>query len=302
MSATVAASAPVPRQGLRERIGESRRLQALIIGVPVFAWIFWWLGGSYAVLLVQSFFKVEGFFIVPKLNVDNYVEIATKGFYLTTLLKSFGIAAVTVVISTSLAFPVAYFLAYKVRTRRAFGYFLVIVPLWVSYLVRAYAWKVVLGEQGALNGVLTGLGIIHEPISFLLYSPVAVIIALTHIYTPFMILTIYAVLEQIPQSFTEAARDLGANGFRAFVGVTLPLAMPGIMAGGLFSFGLAAGDFVAPILVGGADGVMIANIIASQFGASNNWPLGAALAVCMLGLMVVVIRFASWFESRSLTT
>ena len=296
-----AVSGPVPRVSLSERVATSRRLQLLLVGGPVAAWILWWLGGAYFTLLIQSFWRTDGFHLVPDWNLDSYATIWAQGYFLGTLFKSFAIAGATVLFATMLAFPVAYFIAFKMTRYRSFGYVMVIVPLWVSYLVRAYAWKVILGEQGFLNGGLMALGIIHQPLSFLLYSPFAVILTLTHIYTPFMILTIYAVLEHIPPSYVEASRDLGAGGLRTFVRITLPLAMPGILAGGLFSFGLAAGDFVAPLLVGGPNAVMISNIIASQFGAANDWPLGAALAAVMLAMMIVVIRIASWVEARSLT-
>ena len=289
------------RFAVPDRLAGSRRLQLLVIGLPVCAWILWWLGGAYATLLIQSLWKTQGFGVVPIWNLDSYAKVLTQDYFLKTLGKSFLIAGVTVVLATALAFPVAYYITFKMTKRRSLGYVMVIVPLWVSYLVRAYAWKVILGEQGFLNTALMGLGIIQQPLSFLLYSPLAVILTLTHIYTPFMILTIYAVLEHIPQSYIEASRDLGAGGLRTFVRVTLPLAMPGILAGGLFSFGLAAGDFVAPLLVGGPEAVMISNIIASQFGAANDWPLGAALAATMLAAMIVVIRLASWVEAKSLT-
>ncbi len=290
-----------PRFAIPDRLAGSRRLQLLVIGLPVGAWILWWLGGAYATLLIQSLWKTQGFGVVPLWNLDSYEKILGQDYFLKTLGKSFLIAGVTVLLATALAFPVAYFITFKMTRRRSLGYVMVIVPLWVSYLVRAYAWKVILGDQGFLNTALMGMGIISHPLSFLLYSPIAVILTLTHIYTPFMILTIYAVLEHIPQSYIEASRDLGAGGLRTFVRVTLPLAMPGILAGGLFSFGLAAGDFVAPLLVGGPDAVMISNIIASQFGAANDWPLGAALAATMLAAMIVVIRLASWVEAKSLT-
>jgi len=289
------------RFGVPDRLAGSRRLQLAVIGLPVALWILWWLGGSYFTLLIQSFWVTDGFSVKPLWNLDSYIKIFSQDYFLKTLAKSFLIAGVTVLVATLLAFPVAYFITFKMTRRKSLGYVMVIVPLWVSYLVRAYAWKVILGEQGFLNTALMNVGLIHEPLTFLLYSPFAVILTLTHIYTPFMILTIYAVLEHIPAAYIEASRDLGAGGLRTFIRVTLPLAMPGILAGGLFSFGLAAGDFVAPLLVGGPDAVMISNIIASQFGAANDWPLGAALAAVMLAAMIVVIRLASWVEARSLT-
>jgi spermidine/putrescine transport system permease protein len=289
------------RLAVPDWLASRRRLQLVVIGLPVAAWILWWLGGSYFTLLIQSLWKTDGFSVKPVWNLDSYAKILSEDYFLKTLGKSFLIAGVTVLLATMLAFPVAYFITFKMTKRRSFGYVMVIVPLWVSYLVRAYAWKVILGEQGFLNTALMNLGLISHPLTFLLYSPFAVVLTLTHIYTPFMILTIYAVLEHIPPAYLEASRDLGAGGLRTFFRITLPLAMPGIVAGGLFSFGLAAGDFVAPLLVGGPDAVMISNIIASQFGAANDWPLGAALAAVMLLAMLGVIRVASWVEARSLT-
>src|SRR5437763_13034804 len=166
---------------------------------------------------------------------------------------------------------------------------MVIIPLWVSYLVRAYAWKTILGSDGVLNTLLQYVHLTSHPLDFLLYSPFAVVLTLTHIYTPFTILPIYASLEHIPRNLVEASHDLGATHAQTFWKVIFPLAMPGILAGATFAFVLSLGDFLAPLLLGGPNGIMISNIVVSLFGAAYDWPLGAAVSLVMLLLVVGLI-------------
>jgi len=164
--------------------------------------------------------------------------------------------------------------------------------------VRAYAWKTILGNDGVLNTLLSFLGLTHQPLGFLLYSPFAVALTLTHIYTPFAFLPIYASMEHIPRSLIEASRDLGASRLRTFWRVAFPLALPGILAGASFAFVLSLGDFLSPLLVGGASGVMISNIVVSLFGAAYDWPLGAAISFCMLLLVVGALVATERAEKR----
>ncbi len=168
-------------------------------------------------------------------------------------------------------------MSFHAGPRKDLLYQLVIVPLWVSYLVRGYAWKTILGSDGVLNGFLQYLHITREPVSFLLYSPFAVILMLTHIYTPFVFLPLYASLEHIPRNLVEASHDLGASPAPRFFRVILPLSLPGLLAGATFAFVLSLGDFLAPMLVGGPSSIMIANIVQSLFGTAYDWPLGAAI-------------------------
>jgi len=196
-----------------------------------------------------------------------------------------------------LAYPLAYLLAFKVRRHRDLLYLAVIIPLWVSYVVRAYAWKIILGQQGILNGLLLSLGIVHEPLAVLLYSRWAVVVALTHIYTPFALMPIFAVLEAIPPSLREASQDLYANRWRTFWHVTLPLSLPGVLAGATFAFVLSMGDFLAPQLLGGNDSaLMVSNLVWSLFGVAYNWPLGAAVAVVMLALTLGLLALTGALE------
>jgi spermidine/putrescine transport system permease protein len=177
-------------------------------------------------------------------------------------------------------------------------YMAVIIPLWVSYLVRAYAWKIILGQSGILNGLLESAGIIREPLTFLLYSRWAVILALTHIYTPFTLMPIYAVLEAIPPALKEASQDLYASRWQTFRHVILPLSLPGVLAGSTFAFVLSMGDFLAPQLLGGNDSaLMVSNLVWSLFGVAYNWPLGAAVSVIVLLLTLFLLWLANRVET-----
>jgi spermidine/putrescine transport system permease protein len=208
------------------------------------------------------------------------------------------IAASVTLLSLLLGYPLAYFLSFYAGPRKNLLYQLVIVPLWVSYLVRGYAWKTILGTDGVLNGFLQYLHITHEPLSALLYSPFAVVLMLTHIYTPFVFLPIYASLEHIPRPLLEASHDLGASPRSTFFRVVLPLSMPGLLTGATFAFVLSLGDFLAPLLVGGPSGTMIANVVQSLFGAAYDWPLGAAVSVFILFATVALLFCTERLEKR----
>jgi spermidine/putrescine transport system permease protein len=161
-------------------------------------------------------------------------------------------------------------------------------------LVRVYAWKTILGNYGFINQILTYLGIIKQPLEFLLYSKTAVVITLVFILVPYTILPIFSSLQNVSIDLIEAAKDLGANPTRAFFKITLPLSMPGVTTGFIFSFILSAGDYVTPQLVGGNSGLMIGRIISDQFGQSYNWPLGSAISYMMIFLMIVIINIFIW--------
>jgi spermidine/putrescine transport system permease protein len=249
-------------------------------------------------MLAHSFWVVRDGFIVHQWNLQNYRTLATNTVYLQVLLRSMRIAASVTLCSLLLGYPLAYYLSFHAGARREILYQLVIVPLWVSYLVRGYAWKTILGSDGVLNGFLQYLHLAKEPVGFLLYSPFAVVLMLTHIYTPFVFLPIYAALEHIPRQVVEASQDLGANPFKTFLRVILPLSLPGLLAGATFAFVLSLGDFLAPLLVGGASGTMIANIVQSLFGAAYDWPLGAAISVCILLITVALLFLTERLEKR----
>jgi spermidine/putrescine transport system permease protein len=214
------------------------------------------------------------------------------------LFRSMRIAGCVTLLALALGYPLAYYLSFRASRRKDLLYQLVIIPLWVSYLVRGYAWKTILGSDGVLNGLLQYLHVTHEPVAFFLYSPFAVILTLTHIYTPFTFLPIYASLEHVPRHLVEASQDLGAGPFATFWRVIFPLSLPGILAGATFAFVLTLGDFLAPLLVGGPSGIMISNIVVSLFGAAFNWPLGAAISLSMLILVVALLFLVERVERK----
>lgn len=247
----------------------------------------------YAMLLVHSFWRLRGGVITHEPTLENYRRLFGTSLYPDTILFSAGIAFRVTIFSLLLAYPLAYLLAFKVKRHKQLMYMAVIIPLWVSYLVRAYAWKIILGQEGILNGLLHAAGLIEHPLTFLLYSRWAVILALTHIYTPFTLMPIYAVLEAIPPALKEASQDLYASRWQTFRRIVLPLSLPGVLAGSTFAFVLSMGDFLAPQLLGGNDSaLMVSNLVWSLFGVAYNWPLGAAVSVVMLVMTLVLLGLA----------
>jgi len=269
------------------------------VTIPPLLWVTVFLLVPYAILFCYSFWSVSSAqTIVHNWNLQNYLQLARNPIYLQVLFRSMRIAASVTVFALLLGYPLAYYLSFHVAKRKDLLYQLVIIPLWASYLVRGYAWKTILGSDGVLNGFLQYLHITHRPVEFFLYSPFAVIITLTHIYTPFTLLPIYASLEHIPRNLVEASHDLGASPSSTFRRVILPLSLPGVLAGATFAFVLTLGDFLAPLLVGGPSGIMISNVVVSLFGAAYNWPLGAAISFCMMLLVVTLLFITERLEKR----
>lgn len=269
------------------------------ISVPPLAWVAVFLLLPYLLMFAYSFWSVSSVQdIVPSWNLHNYRELLTKPVYWQTLLRSMWIAVRVMFFSLLLGYPLAYFLSFRAGNRKDLYYQLVIIPLWVSYLVRAYAWKTILGTDGVLNTSLQYLHLTQHPLDFLLYSPFAVVLTLTHIYTPFAFLPIYASLEHIPRNLVEASHDLGATPAKTFWRVIFPLSIPGVLAGATFAFVLSLGDFLAPLLLGGPSGIMISNIVVSLFGAAYNWPLGAAISFCMLLLVISLLFISERLEKK----
>jgi len=274
------------------------RVYKALVSVPPLLWVGIFLLLPYALMFAHSFWTVRDGILVHHWNLQNYATLFEKPVYLEVLLRSMRIAGSVTLCSLLLGYPLAYYLSFHGGARKELLYRLVIVPLWVSYLVRGYAWKTILGSEGVLNGFLQYVHLTHEPVAFLLYSRFAVVLVLTHIYTPFVFLPIYASLEHIPRSLVEVSQDLGAGSVQTFLRVILPLSIPGLLAGATFAFVLSLGDFLAPLLVGGASGTMIANVVQSLFGAAYDWPLGAAISVGILLIIVSLLFLTERLESR----
>jgi len=242
-------------------------------------------------LFVSSFWLVNPFTgIVHTWSLDNFRELWHGGTYHAVALRTIGIAAAVTLTDAIIAFPFAYFMARVAGPKtRALLFVLVLLPLWASYLARVYAWRLILNSDGLLNWTLHKLGL---PSAGLAYTNTAVWIVFSYIWLPFMILPVYAALERIPHSYLEASRDLGARNARTFRSVILPLALPGVVAGSIFTFSLTLGDYITPLLVGGASSQFIGNVVYDSVLGGGNLPFGAAYAVVPLAVMGVYLLIA----------
>ncbi len=252
----------------------------------------------FAILVAMSFWTQHVFEFDTTFSLTNYNEIVDKPMYRVLLTRSLAISGACTVATVLLAYPMAYYVAFHVHRHKMVWIVLMTLPFWSSYLLRVFAWKIILGYKGAINASFMGLGWLEKPLEFLLYSPTAVVITLTHAWAAFAILPIYVSLEKIDRSLLEAATDLGDGPIKRFIGVTLPLSLPGVIAASLLIFIPTVGDFVTPALVGGPDGAMIANLIQVQFARVNNWPMGAALSLSMMVIIAVISLLYIWTARR----
>lgn len=248
-------------------------------------------------LVAYSFWTQTYVAIDRSLTWDNYTTAFSDPLVRHLLFRSVWIAALVTLATVMLAYPIAYFIAFRTE-RKTLWLLLITIPFWTSYLLRVFSWKLILGFNGLLNTTLQGMGILQEPMTWLLYNEFSVVLTLAHAWAPFAILPIYVSLQKIDRRLLEAATDLGAGKIERFLRVTLPLTIPGIISSSLIIFIPTVGDYVTPALVGGADGKMIANLIQVQFGPANDWPFGATLslvAMVTVGIVafgyVVLLRF-----------
>ena len=222
-------------------------------------------------------------------TLKNYQQAASIEDYWTILRTSAVMSFIVAVIATALAYPVAYFLAFRAGSRAGTYLILLLVPFWTSYLLRVMAWKLMLGTSGVINEVLTGVGLIDEPLKALLYNRNTVVVTLIYVWIPFATLPILAVLGRIDVRLHDAAADLFASPAQQFIRVTLPLSVPGLIAAFLMVFIPTVGEYVTPLLVGGTSGIMYGNLIQDFFTRAGNWPLGAALSMVMLLLTLALV-------------
>lgn len=263
-----------------------------------------WFVGLYlaalAAMFISAFWRVDGLSgeIIPDWTLDNFAEIATGAIYRTIAWRTVAIAAAVTVTDALLAFPFAWFMARHASPGLRAGLIAaVMIPLWSSYLARVYAWRLILAHDGVLNWTLARIGLGGVSIA---YSNWAMWIVFSYLWLPFMILPLYAGLERIPAALLEASADLGAAGWRTLRRVVLPLALPGLAAGSIFTFSLTLGDYVSPMLVGGPGSDFIGNVVYSNVGVSNNIPFAAAYATVPLivtGLYLFAARAAGAFRA-----
>ncbi|MBN2906454.1 MAG: ABC transporter permease [Rhodobacteraceae bacterium] len=271
------------------KLGQSEAAQGYLLIAPPLLYALALLAVPLGAIVLFSFWSQDYLTLDHALTLKNYREAFSEPLYGQLLLRSLMISGAVTVVTVLSAFPIAYFVSFHVAPgRKSMWIFLITIPFWTSYLIRVFLWKVILGYNGVLNTTLQGLGFIDEPLTFILYNANAVVITLAHAFAPFAILPIFVALEKIDRSLLEAGRDLGESHLMTFWRVTLPLAMPGVVAAVLIVFIPTVGDYVTPRLVGGPGGLMIANMIQTQFLKLNNAPMGAALAVLAMAMVTAV--------------
>jgi spermidine/putrescine transport system permease protein len=244
------------------------------------------------VMLVLSLWTQSYLDISATWTLDNYQQIVEKPLFLKLLLRSAAISAIVTLVSVALAYPMAYFIAFDVHDRKLTWLIFLTLPFWISYLLRILSWKLILGFNGVINTALIESDMVTEPLSFLLYNPTAIVVALVHAWAPFALLPIYVSLEKVDRALIAASSDLGDSPFWTFLRVTLPLSMPGVTAAALLIFIPTFGDYITPALVGGPSGAMIGTFITMQFGASNNWPLGSAVSIASMLIATLIACLA----------
>ena len=228
-------------------------------------------------------------------------NLSFNGDYIAIFARSFRLAAITTVLTLVISIPTALYMTTLSRRRAAFVLFLVTVPFWTNLLVRNFAWILILRNGGTLDQGLQWLGLTRESLD-ILYTPLATGIGLTYSFLPFMILPTYVALERIDKRLIEAAFDLGADRWRVLSRVVLPLAMPGILAGAILVFVPCLGAYVSPELLGGGKSLMIGNLVQAQFGASRNWPFGAALALVLVAVLMLALLLWRYLQRRMVRT
>ena len=264
-----------------------------LLAAPL-AWMSFFYLIPLGLLLIHAFWSVDYLTVNRTFTLDNIRTVFGNSLYPTVLLRTFLIAAAVTLTDIVLAFPIAFYIAKRANRHRELLLMLVVFPLWSSYLVRAFAWKTILGTNGILNSFLLATGLVSEPVSAFLYSKTGMYITFCQVWLPFMILPLYTILDRMPNSLLEAASDLGGNWWQTFRRVILPLSLPGLLAGSLSVFSLTMGDYITPSLIGGSPGTeLIGGIVADQFGLANNWPLGAALILPVLAIISVFLLVAN---------
>lgn len=233
--------------------------------------------------------------VVHHWSFDNYRQVFGSNVFQVLLKRTLLIAFLSATLATLVAYPLAYVVVRRFGRFKGPAALLILVPLWVSYLMRVFAWKIILGDSGVLNGFLKSIGLIDKPSSAFLYSTTTVVLTLTYVAIPYVFLTSYTALERIPAHLYEASGDCGASGFRTWWHVIWPLTRPAAVVGFAIGFVLAFGDYVTPAMVGGLSGTMLGSIVIQEFGTANDWPLGAAIAVSIVATGLVILAVGSVF-------
>lgn len=277
----------------RERLAASG--PGWMLAAPAVLWLVVFSVLPIGLMVAMSFWKSTIFGTRPDFILDNYRRVFGNWLYTSQLLITLRIAIATTLISLLVSYPIALMLSRLKGAWKPAFLLMLFIPFWSSYVVRTFVWLPILGRNGAINQTLMGLGLIDQPLDFLLYNEGAVLLGLVYVFTLFMTLPIYITLDKLDPALIEAANDLGARPLQTFARVILPLSMPGVMSGSIMVFLLAVGAYVTPQLLGGPSGLMFGNIIAAQFLSDNNWAFGSALAVTMMIVVMVILLVAGRF-------
>ena len=272
-----------------------RLLRAVRLGLllaPGLIWLVAFMIAPIALMLTMSFWKSDIFGTVPAFQFGNYRALFNSPLYIEQLLKTLRVAVEATALSLLISYPIAYFISRCTGRWKGVWALCLFLPFWTSYVVRTFVWVPILGRTGLINQSLMWLGVIDQPLDWLLYNEAAVFIGLVYVYTLYMTLPIFFSIEKIDPKLIEAASDLGAKPPEVFLHVILPLTRPGIVAGCIMVFLLTVSAYVTPQLLGGTSGALFSNLIASQFMANNNWSFGAALSVTLVVVVLVVVGFA----------
>lgn len=280
----------------------------LVIGVPYF----WFLILALVPLLivlkislsemesteVSSLIEWANGWPTVKLNFASYMFIATDALYYQTYFSSLRYALMTTIICLVIAYPFAYFMARSPKHIQPTLLMLIMLPFWTSFLLRIYAWKTLLVNNGVINNILMSLGLIQDPIA-MMNTPFSLMVGMVYSYLPFMILPLYANLSKLDMRYLEAAADLGASPFKAFWLITVPLSKAGIIAGSMLVFIPAVGEYVIPELLGGSDTLMIGRVLWDEFFSNNDWPMASAVAVVMILLIMLPMAIYNKYQAES---
>ncbi len=274
-----------------------KRLTTALLLLPGAAWLTIFLIIPTSLVLAYAF-MTRGVYggVVPGFTLATLQRVADD-IYVDIFLTSARIALAAAVISLLIGYPAAYAISRLGRRWQMPALFMVILPFWSNYLIRTYAWLVLLNRTGLVNGALQGAGIITEPLP-LLYNESAIILGLVYNYLPFVVLAVYSSIQRLNHEILEASEDLGASGFTTFRRITLPMTIPGIAAGGVFVFVLSIGNFITPDLLGGGQIKMVGNAIYDQFMSARDWPFGSALALTLITVMMALLLVQTYLAGR----
>jgi spermidine/putrescine transport system permease protein len=275
-----------PKFSLTKALRENPVFQGSFLMAPTNLYLLIFMILPLIIVVALSFLKRGSYGeIIYQASISNYTRLFDT-LYLKILLYSLRVGLETMIITLLVGYPMAYYIARAPARQRSLLLFLILLPFWTNFIIRIYAWIMILRSGGFLNSFLLWVGIIHEPLN-ILYTPTAVLIGMVYEFLPFMVLPLYTSLEKIEQAQLEAAADLGAPPWKAFFRVTLPLSVPGMIAGTILVFIPAMGMFVVPDLMGGAKTVLIGNVIRNQFLTARDWPFGAAVSMILMLLTMV---------------